>query len=825
MANQDHLSEILDRILKGNQTEADIDQLRRSLKIVEGVLQLVSQNGKFNTNIGKITGGDIHLGDRIYQGADAEVIKEALRLVLQETPNAERPRTEKLLLTIVKDEVVARIKQSLHNAVLINVGKEAQPEQVKRPWSSDIKIGDKPSEPIPDDRSILEVFDQEEIAGKLLILGNPGAGKTTTMLDLAKALIARAEKNADYPIPVLFNLSNWKDDKQSIREWLVAELKSKYGVRKDIAVNWLDDTKLLPMLDGLDELESTRQELCVQKINEFLQSEWRSQYLVVCSRLEEYETVVRSKWQQDNQQESEEISLRQEIRLHLNAAIRLQPLTNEQIQTYLASLKQREIWETLLLDSELLKLVRTPLFLSVLAFISLENTLSLQHWKTLTSTKARLEYLFDAYWEAVMTRELVTPQMELQGFKSRTYRRKNPPSRRQTRKWLVFLAQQLQRESQTEFFIEEMQPQIIAKKIYQWQYWFLLFTFSVVCTGIIVTTSLLPYFQPPSSLGIFWLVLVLGLIPGFILATESKPDGSRLILYPFVTLFCWLFKADIPREFRQNIPIMHKIYLSHRLRIRIPSFQELENHVLFPLRSTFSVFTLIYLMPIIIFIHPLHILIGEITYGLGFKKIGFLLIKNFKKVTRNTNLVEKQIIKYDLPYQHYHHLLLLTFQYLNIIRNKNRLVSNLIRVPGVFISTLACIFIMPFLLIYVCLFATIENSNKPNQGFYEQLNTALIIAIVQTFYILFLTYFHIKTTILFQTISLILCCSLGFSCLSIIKHLSLRTILWFQRYIPWNYACFLDYCTERLLLQRVGGHYRFIHKLLQEHFAVMSLEK
>lgn len=138
----------------------------------------------------------------IYQGADAEVIKEALRLVLQEKRKAERPRNEKLLLQAVKGEVVARLKQSLHNAVLINLGKEAQPEQVKRPWSSDIKIGDKPSEPIPYDRSILDVFEQEEIAGKLLILGNPGAGKTTTMLDLAKALIARAEQDADYPIPV-----------------------------------------------------------------------------------------------------------------------------------------------------------------------------------------------------------------------------------------------------------------------------------------------------------------------------------------------------------------------------------------------------------------------------------------------------------------------------------------------------------------------------------------------------------------------------------------------------------------------------------------------
>jgi hypothetical protein len=58
-----------------------------------------------------------------------------------------------------------------------------------------------------------------------------------------------------------------------------------------------------------------------------------------------------------------------------------------------------------------------------------------------------------------------------------------------------------------------------------------------------------------------------------------------------------------------------------------------------------------------------------------------------------------------------------------------------------------------------------------------------------------------------------------------IQHFTLRCILYRSNYIPWNYARFLDYCTERLLLQRVGGRYRFIHRLLQEHFAAMPLEK
>ncbi|MCL1467604.1 hypothetical protein [Argonema galeatum] len=56
-----------------------------------------------------------------------------------------------------------------------------------------------------------------------------------------------------------------------------------------------------------------------------------------------------------------------------------------------------------------------------------------------------------------------------------------------------------------------------------------------------------------------------------------------------------------------------------------------------------------------------------------------------------------------------------------------------------------------------------------------------------------------------------------------IQHLALRIVFWSNGYIPWNYARFLNYCTERMILQRVGGCYRFIHRLLQEHFANMEL--
>ncbi|MEH2444592.1 MAG: hypothetical protein V7K18_02050 [Nostoc sp.] len=58
-----------------------------------------------------------------------------------------------------------------------------------------------------------------------------------------------------------------------------------------------------------------------------------------------------------------------------------------------------------------------------------------------------------------------------------------------------------------------------------------------------------------------------------------------------------------------------------------------------------------------------------------------------------------------------------------------------------------------------------------------------------------------------------------------IKNFILRLILYFNGFIPWNYARFLNYATELNFLHRVGGGYMFMHRLLLEHFAEMNLEK
>src|SRR5450755_1044010 len=59
----------------------------------------------------------------------------------------------------------------------------------------------------------------------------------------------------------------------------------------------------------------------------------------------------------------------------------------------------------------------------------------------------------------------------------------------------------------------------------------------------------------------------------------------------------------------------------------------------------------------------------------------------------------------------------------------------------------------------------------------------------------------------------------GMAC---IKHVLLRWCLWHAGFIPWNYAHFLDYAAERILLLKAGGGYLFVHPLLLQYFELLN---
>src|SRR5262249_5551063 len=144
------------------------------------------------------------------------------------------------------------LEKSVHGQALIDLGKEVWTEKMEHPWEQILELPDQTSRTVRPEEPACKIFD--EAGRSLLILGAPGSGKTITLLDLARTLLARAEDDPSQPIPVIFNLSSWSDPKQNLLDWLIDELLVKYHIPKKIGSRWLETNWIVPLLDGLDEV-------------------------------------------------------------------------------------------------------------------------------------------------------------------------------------------------------------------------------------------------------------------------------------------------------------------------------------------------------------------------------------------------------------------------------------------------------------------------------------------------------------------------------------------------------------------------------------------
>ena len=359
------------------------------------------------------------------------------------------------LLDDVRAEARDRL-QSLGTETPIVILLERQRHQVERPWDGELVAAASPRPtPLADD--ILDVFDDAAVDGNLLILGAPGSGKTTTLVQLLQHLAERADPKAgNEPIPVLLSLASW-NAKKSFDDWLVDELHVKYGVRRDVGRRWRDDGLLIPLLDGLDEVTANDQHACVEAINAF-QAAHRPRHLVVCCRRAEYEQLT--------------------VKLRLHDAVCLQPLAAAQIRTYLDRAGASNVWNAIESDPKLLQMACSPLLLSFISSMASEQERA--RAPDGASVEERRWRLFERYLSTRLAAGASRPAYSPQ----------------QTMRCLQQLATILKRKGISEFLIERMQPDWLHSRAERWSY----------SVGVVIVSTATVFLVQQSLLLLFDLV-------------------------------------------------------------------------------------------------------------------------------------------------------------------------------------------------------------------------------------------------------------------------------------------------------------------------------
>jgi hypothetical protein len=319
------------------------------------------------------------------------------------------------LKRIREDWIDGVLNQSLYRVARIELGLATREDVVESPLNAIVQVPDREPVSIAPGTPMIEVFDG--LGQSLLILGAPGTGKTTVLLELAKGLIARAESDPNHPIPAVFNLSTWALKRKPLAVWLVSELNLRTGVPKKLAQRWVNQDKVIPLLDGLDEVDAAHRAACLDAINEF-RDERGLLPMAVCSRVADFEALGK--------------------KFRFRGAVTVQPLTKKQVDNYLCRSEDLiPIQTALRADASLSDLLETPLMLwvAMLAYRHAPVEMS-----KATTPEQRRTLLFENFVSGMFKRRAVPVRF----------------SESVATRQLTWLAGSLTRSKQTVFYLEDL---------------------------------------------------------------------------------------------------------------------------------------------------------------------------------------------------------------------------------------------------------------------------------------------------------------------------------------------------------------------------------
>lgn len=631
----------------------------------------------------------------------------------------------------------------------------------------------------------------------LLILGAPGGGKTTMMLALARALLELAESNPAEPIPFLVNLSTWARDRLSLRDWLVQELAKRYNVPRRRGAIWVDNDLVVPLLDGLDSVPAPQRAACVEAINCFRQEHGLIPLVVGC-RTAEYELLVRQ----------------YHTRLQLNGALLIQPLTAAQIDAYLVNggPELTGLREDLQQDHELRALTETPLMLSLM--VQVYEGQMVEHLRALTSLEERRRMLCATYVEQMLARPGADPRF--------------PPA--QTRRWLAQLAAGMEQHGLTTFQLDQLQPDVLSGPALRRQYALLdrlglglllavpfgLFA-GLVCRltlpqvfeafgqerakgevlGLVNLLVFLAAFliigglfggkseQPPRmAQGLWWLTHD-ALLGWLLLATVAGcvgGVGARLFSPPLEHVLGWGLAfalttgllgliagglSGAPAMVPRRIAVVEMLRWSFAQAIRR----------IWPSLGTGLFYGVAYVVGI------------SLLFRANLLSLGLLTGLVFALISAAVALLRGGLVSSDLETKVYPNQ--------GTWRSaRNAALSGCI--------TTACMSVIVGLGVGLLFILAILDSER---GF----AAAITIGLRNGF--AFGSIYGVGIGIIV---------GLAFGGYAFCSHFALRYVLWHNGFMPWRMVAFLDHCTERVLLRRVGGGYVFIHRLLLEYIAGLN---